>query len=389
MNIDLYTYSGRGGRPINEDSFGCGEGYFIVSDGLGGHEHGEAASYAAVSYISENFRSDMSAEASAGLLVAADDAVRRLGSGGKATVAAVFTDNDKLRIANVGDSRVYYFRRRSVFFRTKDHSVCQASVDMGEMTDDEVRHSADRSGLLKVLGDTEPLRLPKPYDLIDPQDGDAFLICSHGFWEHIYDMEMEADLLKSGSSREWLEHMLKRLLLRSENKGDNFTAVCGIIHAPDKLPRTTPITKNITAEIPITQELEPSPAAHVGKKKLVAACVIAAVVVVIAAIAAVLIYNIAGIGEDPDSSSASEDSSFVASSPSDEPDSSGDSDLSSDSDSSSDTDSSSNTDSSGDTESSSETDSSGDIDSSGDTDSSSDPVSSEESDETQVIPLTI
>lgn len=291
MNIDLYTYSGRGGRPVNEDSFACGEGYYVVSDGLGGHDNGEVASSAAVRYISENYRFDISAEAAGGLLAGADDAVRRLGDGGKATVAAVFTNNDKIRISNVGDSRVYYFRRGSIFFRTKDHSVCQASVDMGEMTDDEVRHSPDRSGLLKVLGDAEPLKLPKPYDPIDPQDGDAFLICSDGFWEHIYDTEMEADLLKSGNAREWLEHMLKRILLRSENNGDNYTAVCGIIHAPDKLPRTTTLPEHIPAEVPTTMELADASGASVNKKSLTIGIAAAAAVVAAGVIVAVLVYN--------------------------------------------------------------------------------------------------
>lgn len=310
MNIDIYTYSGRGGRPVNEDNLICGEGYYVVSDGLGGHNNGEVASSAAVSYISENFRSDISAEAAAGLLAGADDAVRRLGNGGKATVAAVFTDGDKLRISNVGDSRVYYFRRGSIFFRTRDHSVCQASVDLGEMTDDDVRHSADRSGLLKVLGDAEPLKPPKPYELIVPQDGDAFLICSDGFWEHVYDPEMEADLLKSANAREWLEHMLKRLLLRSENSGDNYTAVCGIISAPNRLPQTTAIPENTSADIPRTPELGgASGTAGLKRKPIIAIAVIAAIAA-IGAVTALLVYNGLKPAEDKSVSSSSGDKWF-------------------------------------------------------------------------------
>ncbi len=339
MNIDFYTYSGRGGRPVNEDSFACGEGYYVVSDGLGGHDNGEVASSAAVRYILENYRSDISAEAAGGLLAGADDAVKQFGDGGKATVAAVFTDGDKIRISNVGDSRVYYFRRGNIFFRTKDHSVCQASVDMGEMTDDDVRHSADRSGLLKVLGDSAPLKLPKPYELIDPQDSDAFLICSDGFWEHVYDLEMEADLLKAGNAREWLEHMLKRLLLRSGNRGDNFTSICGIIHAPDKLPRTTALLEDISADIPATMELSDSSAAFGGRKKLIIGAAAVAAVAAIGVIAAVLIYN--GVKHDGNSggSSAAGDSSFDMSTSIIDPESSDESDPSSDRDSSSDPDS--------------------------------------------------
>ena len=320
MNIDFYSYSGQGGRPINEDSYACGEGYYVVSDGLGGHDNGEVASAAAVNYIAQNYSGDISEDAVSALLAGADNAVRTLGGSGKATAAALFTNNGKIRISNVGDSRVYYFRRGSIFFRTKDHSVCQASVDMGEMTDDDVRHSADRSGLLKVLGDSSPLKVPKPYELIDPQDGDAFLICSDGFWEHIYDLEMQSDLLKSGNAREWLEHMLKRLLLRSENSGDNFTAVCGMIHAPDKLPKTTALSEDFTVDYPTTVELDDASAEFGGKGKLITACVIAAAVVAIGIITAVLIYYGKGSPEDPDGSSNGSEmsSSIIESSSQDE-----------------------------------------------------------------------
>lgn len=274
-----------GGRPVNEDSFVCGENYFVVSDGLGGHDNGEIASGAAVNYIAENFRSDISNKAIARLLTGADEAVRQSGKGGKATVAALFTDGNKIQIANIGDSRVYYFRGGRNIFRTKDHSVCQASVDMGEMTDDDVRNSADRSGLFKVLGDSEPLKLPKSYDALDPCDGDAFLICSDGFWEHLYDMEIAADLLKSANARDWLTHMLKRLLLRSENAGDNFTAICGMIHAPEKFSEILPLSDRVHADIPPTNEMTGENTVH-GRKNLVlilSAVIAAAAIVVIAA----------------------------------------------------------------------------------------------------------
>lgn len=304
MNIDFYTYSGKGGRSVNEDSVVTGEGYFVVSDGLGGHDNGEIASGTAVSYIAENYRSDISNDAISQLLIGADEAVKQSGESGKATVAAVFTDGAVIRIDNIGDSRVYYFRRGSVYFRTKDHSVCQASVDMGEMTDDDVRKSADRSGLFKVLGDTGPLRLPKPYETIDPQDGDAFLICSDGFWEHVYDMEMEADLLKSANAREWLEHMLKRLLLRSENNGDNFTAICGMIHVPDSISRTIDADGDYpsTAEIPVISGIGDMPKTSFKNKLIIICCAVAAAAA-IGVIAAVLTMgNKEGGESSPDSS---------------------------------------------------------------------------------------
>lgn len=289
MNIDFYKYSGIGGRSVNEDSMLCEESCFVVSDGLGGHDNGEIASGAAVSFIADNFVYDLSDDGISRLLTGADKAVRSAGGGGKATLAAVFGDGELFRAANIGDSRVYYFRRGRIFFRTKDHSVCQASVDIGDMTDIDVRRSSDRSGLFKVLGDTDPLKLPKLYDPIDPRDGDAFLICSDGFWENVYETEMEADLLKSENVREWLNHMLKRHLLRSENSGDNFTAICGIIHAPEKplgkLPDTLELSDGMTVDIPKTMELSDAHKLLDGRKLAVIIC---AAVVIAASVACVV-----------------------------------------------------------------------------------------------------
>ncbi len=318
MKIDFYSYSGLGGRPVNEDSYITGNGCYIVSDGLGGHDNGEVASGAAIRYIAENFASsDLSDERIGKLILGADEAVKRSGEGGKATLAAVFTDGDIIRVDNIGDSRVYYFRHGSISFRTKDHSVCQASVDMGEMTDMDVRSSADRSGLFKVLGDDTALKLPKPYDTIEPIDGDAFLICSDGFWENVYEAEMEADLLKAENARDWLTHMLKRHFLRARNEGDNFTAICGIIHSPNTFPRTmsVPGTSSVKA-IPRTADLadladlaestgiprnKQSPPMPLKYKIFVAACAVVAVAAIGTAL--MLIANKDG-GETSDNSSS-------------------------------------------------------------------------------------
>ena len=101
---------------------------------------------------------------------------------------------------------------------------------MGIIRPEDIRGNEDRSRLLKVLGSDEKLNIKKAYSPIKIRNGDAFLICSDGFWDYVYETEMEADLLKSDSSEVWLKYMLKRHILRAENKGDNYTVICGIIY---------------------------------------------------------------------------------------------------------------------------------------------------------------
>ena len=246
MNIDAIGRTFNGGHDVNEDSIICTDGLYVVADGLGGHFGGETGSAAAVKYISENRSRAQSGEEINALLEGANQAVNALANDSHTTVAAAFIQGETLRYANVGDSRVYIFRRNRVYAMTKDHSVCRAAVDMGEMSFEDIRFSDDRSRLLKVLGNGENLNLKNKYDPIELYDGDAFLICSDGFWEYIHEREMEADLLKADSAEAWSRLMLKRHLLKAKNKGDNYSVVCGIVHSdrmpPVEIPKTTSVS---------------------------------------------------------------------------------------------------------------------------------------------------
>lgn len=243
LRADCTYYTSAGGSDHNEDSVYCGRGIY-AADGLGGHSGGAAASQAAVNYIAN------AAKRSGGVLEVgmaelfegANTAVRKLG-GGLTTIAAGALCDGKFTLGNVGDSRVYYFRNGRVIAQTRDHSVCQAAVELGQLTTEQIRGSEDRVKLLKVLGNFDRLELERQQEEIPAISGDAFLICTDGFWEHVHEREMECDLVKSDSPTEWRDRMLKRLLLRTGNSGDNYTVLCGFITdepekpAPRKKPR--------------------------------------------------------------------------------------------------------------------------------------------------------
>lgn len=282
MNIDTAAYSFSGGHKVNEDSVYSGNGIYAVADGLGGHFGGELASAEAVRYISQNYKGDMSDKGIDDLLEGANSAVAALHNDSHTTIAAVFIGDGTLRYANVGDSRVYVFRNNKVMSVSRDHSVCRVAVDMGEMSFEDIRFSDDRSRLLKVLGNDEKLDLRTQYQPVRLADGDAFLICSDGFWENVHEREMEADLLKADSARTWARLMLKRQLLRAQDKGDNYSVICGIVHCEgeSEFPATT-IPEHCAAEIPATQAIavEPKRKSSAGKAVIAilsVACVLSA-----------------------------------------------------------------------------------------------------------------
>ena len=149
----------------------------------------------------------------------------------RTTLVFALSDGNVLRYANVGDSRFYYFKNGSVYVQSEDHSVSAASVRMGDIRYEDIRMDADRNKLLKVLGNSETLAVKIPDREIVLEQGDAFLLCSDGFWEYVYETEMEIDLAKSETPQEWLKYMVKRIILKTHNQNnDNFTAIGAIIN---------------------------------------------------------------------------------------------------------------------------------------------------------------
>lgn len=231
MIVDHYEYTGCGGRAENEDRAAhlClpqGD-VWVLADGVGGHGRGgEAAELAVGCFLDQ-------VESGAGLRKAVEAANEKLmlrqaqqaeGLPMACTLAAAQLCGDELHWAHVGDSRFYLFRAGRLQVQTEDDSVCQKLVKLGELAPGEVRASPDRNRLLHTLGE-RPLHLhcAEPFPALP---GDAFLLCSDGFWEGVYEEEMLIDLCKSRTAREWGEHMLCRLLRRQGNGADNFTLQC-------------------------------------------------------------------------------------------------------------------------------------------------------------------
>lgn len=195
-----YAYiSECGGRKINEDSVFVksenGRLAAVVADGLGGCGQGKTASEAAVKTISDNFDKvtslntgqidEVLEQANRSILACQTRAARMKST---AVVFAVDIDKRKYIWAHIGDSRLYHFINGRIVSQTKDHSVSQIKVAMGEITETQIRSDTDRSRLVRALGvDEEKIKpsVSPVYSVKKKDDVNAFLLCSDGFWQYV------------------------------------------------------------------------------------------------------------------------------------------------------------------------------------------------------------
>ena len=228
-----YSLSDRGGKQINDDTAAIFEGKgsvrMFVGDGLGGYAGGKQASEAAAKALkAASERGSMLTDAQ--LIQAASDANRAVfrlqeQTEGKMKTTLVFLsiEKDTARWMHVGDTRMYIFKDGKRIFQTADHSVSYMAVLMGEITMDQIRFHEDRNRVLRALGgENAKPELSAPMKL---EDGEyTFLMCTDGFWEYVYENEMEQTLSESASPEEWIRSMEKILLTRVKGDNDNYTA---------------------------------------------------------------------------------------------------------------------------------------------------------------------
>lgn len=246
-------------RQINEDNFSANphQQLFVVADGMGGHAGGELASRLTCEQI-ERFvvetregttaplpfapRPDLDPEAnriSVAIQVANraiyDTAVRNPAFAGMgSTVVAILAHDRELYIAHAGDSRCYLLRGDKLLPVTRDHSVVNELIALGQLRPEEAYNHPERNIVTRALG-VEPNIQPE-VNMHRIKSGDQFLLCSDGLSDKASDRKLieYLDPLIEGRSHDgrWDHQQEKNRVLRNlidyaNQRGgdDNITAM--------------------------------------------------------------------------------------------------------------------------------------------------------------------
>ena len=144
----------------------------------------------------------------------------------KTTLVCLMIDEDENAIwGHVGDSRLYRFKNAQLINQTADHSVSQMAVYMNEISQSQIRFHEDRSKILRALGsDSAEPDIMDDVHLEAEKGFHAFLLCTDGFWEYVYEAEMSKILKESHTPEEWLQGMQLIRDSRAPENSDNFSA---------------------------------------------------------------------------------------------------------------------------------------------------------------------
>ncbi len=180
---------------------------YLVADGMGGAEAGEVASAIAVRAIREYVESKLAAEETAGpsrgtadlcglLKDALEEANRRIldhqaanpelrGMGSTAVSALILPP--EAAVAWVGDSRAYLSDAAGIRQLTKDHSLVQRLIEIGQLTPEQGRSHEHKNVITRSLGARQSGPAGAEAIAIRLKRGDRMVLCSDGLTTHVED----------------------------------------------------------------------------------------------------------------------------------------------------------------------------------------------------------
>ena len=185
-----------GGRPENQDYFGCSDtaiGFLlVVCDGMGGGPGGALASSEATKTIINYVKSSnpdvpnkkdvlISAIQKANSHLRQLQFLNRNYVGMGTTCVLLLIDDECAIAAHVGDSRIYQMRFKDKLWRSFDHSlVMEKTLRDPSYTEEDARIDPSNNVITRALGINEEITVDTV--ILPYEKGDRFALCTDGIW---------------------------------------------------------------------------------------------------------------------------------------------------------------------------------------------------------------
>jgi protein phosphatase len=237
----------------------------VVSDGMGGALAGDVASKMAIEAVRDVLMGNNSdgpgCDPDASLVDCLKQATLQANrnihyksledsrcSGMGATLTGAAIKDGKLDLVQVGDSRAYVMRGEQIRLATKDQSLVQQLVDVGQISEEEAETHMFRNVILQALG--AQTELTPATARIQIREGDMLLLCSDGLSGKLRNEEIRQIVADSNND---LAAACSALVAAANDRGgeDNITVVLARFSGED-LP--APMEDRITVELPLLEE---------------------------------------------------------------------------------------------------------------------------------------
>lgn len=252
-------------NPAEMRQFEIGERglVLVVSDGMGGALAGDVASRMAIESVREvmigndgkgcdpdsslvDCLKHATLQANRAIHYRSLEDSRCSGMGATLTGAAI--KHDKLDLVQVGDSRAYVLRGEQIRLATKDQSLVQQLVDVGQISEEEAETHMFRNVILQALG--AQTELTPATARIQLREGDVVLLCSDGLSGKLRNEEIRKIV---AAEAEDLGAACAALVDEANNRGgeDNITVVLARFSG-DELQDAS--EEKITIELPVLDD---------------------------------------------------------------------------------------------------------------------------------------
>ena len=229
-------------REHNEDGYlyitlpGEEASILVVTDGMGGHDGGELASFFTTESLSKIWRnknssSDLKLQETEDLLIdciqecnrkvfSINDKLQISRAMGTTVTAAIVTPG-KITIAHVGDSRAYLMRGGKLKQLTEDQTWVAKMVKLGNLSPAEAENHPLSHLLSNCLGASANLQISVTRH--KRKHNDRYLLCSDGLYGGIPKKELHAIMKKNTTPQKILNELIYTSL---KNGGkDNITGI--------------------------------------------------------------------------------------------------------------------------------------------------------------------
>lgn len=214
--------------------------FFILCDGMGGHDNGEVASDTVCHALGHYFEEHIPADGivttdyfKEALEYAYDEldkqdngAVKKMGT----TMTCLYLHKKGYLVAHIGDSRIYHVRpentdptkgRLGVIYQSSDHSLVNDLLKAGELTEEEAINFPQKNIITRAMQPNLERRYKADvFSFSDVKSGDYFFLCSDGVLEQLTNERLCEILASPTSDEEKLEAI--RQVCYGKTK-DNFT----------------------------------------------------------------------------------------------------------------------------------------------------------------------